>query len=209
MAPGGARTAVAARHARADGADLPDLLLPDDPPAAAAAARARAPDQGDREERQRGDGRRSARQGRGDRRRRAHDRDRRDQERRAHPREDLAREGGVRDEGQEGRGVMSQFGWRIAGAVLTVVFFAFLTLANLVPEEKRVASPLLPDKGLRLGLDLQGGIHWVLGVKLEEAEAQELGFLAENLREIGDEKGDFHVQSSAVENGKLVARTAS
>ena len=51
------------------------------------------------------------------------------------------------------------------------------------------ASPLLPDKGLRLGLDLQGGIHWVLGVKLEEAEAQELGFLADNLREVGGKDG--------------------
>ena len=88
---------------------------------------------------------------------------------------------------------MSQFRWRVAGALLRVAFFAFLTLANFVPEETRVASPLLPDKGLRLGLDLQGGIHWVLGVKLEEAEAQELGFLAENLREIADAKGDFHV----------------
>ena len=104
---------------------------------------------------------------------------------------------------------MSQFRWRVAGALLTVAFFAFLTLANLVPEETRVASPLLPDKGLRLGLDLQGGIHWVLGVKLEEAEAQELGFLAENLREIADAKGDFHVSSSALENGKLVVRPAS
>jgi preprotein translocase subunit SecD len=104
---------------------------------------------------------------------------------------------------------MSQFAWRAAGALLTVIYFAFLTLANLAPEATRVASPLLPDKGLRLGLDLQGGIHWVLGVKLEEAEAQELGFLADNLREVGGKDGEFHVESSAIENGKLVARTAS
>jgi preprotein translocase subunit SecD len=104
---------------------------------------------------------------------------------------------------------MSQFGWRAAGALILVAFFAFLTVANFAPEETRVASPLLPDKGLRLGLDLQGGIHWVLGVKLEEAEAQELGFLADNLREVGGKDGEFHVESSAVENGKLVVRTAT
>ena len=101
---------------------------------------------------------------------------------------------------------MSQFGLRLAGALFTVLFFAFLTLANLAPEATRVANPLLPDKGLRLGLDLQGGIHWVLGVKLEEAEQQELGFLADNLRDVAGEDGEFHVQSSAVENGKLVVR---
>jgi preprotein translocase subunit SecD len=82
---------------------------------------------------------------------------------------------------------MSRFTWRVVGALLLTALCAFLTLANLVPEATRVASPLLPDKGLRLGLDLQGGIHWVLGVKLEEAEAQELGFLADNLRERGKE----------------------
>jgi hypothetical protein len=73
-----------------------------------------------------------------------------------------------------------------------VIFFAFLTLANLAPESVRAASPLLPDKGLRLGLDLQGGIHWVLGVKLDEAEKQELGFLAENLRQSAKDGARFH-----------------
>ena len=53
-----------------------------------------------------------------------------------------------------------------------MLFFAYLTLANLVPRETRMASPLLPDQGLRLGLDLQGGIHWVLGVKLGRGRAR-------------------------------------
>src|SRR5262245_64334055 len=102
---------------------------------------------------------------------------------------------------------MSQFGLRLAGALFTVLFFAFLTLANLAPESVRTASPLLPDKGLRLGLDLQGGIHWVLGVKLEEAEKQELGFLADSIAQSAKNGDEFKVDSSAVENGKLVVRT--
>jgi preprotein translocase subunit SecD len=103
---------------------------------------------------------------------------------------------------------MNQLRWRVLWAVLTVAFFAFLTLANLIPEATRVASPLLPDKGLRLGLDLQGGIHWVLGVKLEEAEQQELGFLADALRDTSQE-GDrgFKIESAALEGGKLVVHS--
>ena len=98
--------------------------------------------------------------------------------------------------------------WQIIWALATVAFFAFLTFANLVPEATRVASPLLPDKGLRLGLDLQGGIHWVLGVKLEEAEQQRLGVDADRLREYADEE-KFKVESAALENGKLVVRAPS
>jgi preprotein translocase subunit SecD len=102
------------------------------------------------------------------------------------------------------------FRWRAIWAVSCVLFFTYLTLANFVPEATRVASPLLPDKGLRLGLDLQGGIHWVLGVKLEEAEAQQLGFLADSLRDRAKEAdAEFKVESSALENGKLVVRAKS
>ena len=62
------------------------------------------------------------------------------------------------------------FNWRVSGAVTLVLFFAFLTFSNFIDEERRLASPILPDGGLRLGLDLQGGTHWVLGVRLEEAD---------------------------------------
>jgi len=103
---------------------------------------------------------------------------------------------------------MNQLRWRLLWAVLTVVFFAFLTFANFAPETVRAASPLLPDKGLRLGLDLQGGIHWVLGVKLDEAEQQELGFLADSLTQTAKDGDDFKIESAAVEDGKLVVRAA-
>ena len=58
-----------------------------------------------------------------------------------------------------------------------VALFAFLTFANFVPKEQRVESPLLPDDGLRWGLDLQGGIHWVVGVELDDAIERELEFV--------------------------------
>ena len=103
---------------------------------------------------------------------------------------------------------MTALRWRIGGAAALVLVFAFLALANLVPKETRLKSPLLPDGGLRLGLDLQGGIHWVLGVKLKQAEQQELEFLRENLVARAKDDG-YHLDSSQVEEGRLVVKAAS
>jgi preprotein translocase subunit SecD len=97
---------------------------------------------------------------------------------------------------------MTNLRLRLGLALSLVLFFAFLAGANFVPQETRLQSPLLPDDGLRLGLDLQGGIHWVLGVKLEVAEEQELDFLGENLTRVAEED-DFSVSEVKVEEGRL------
>jgi preprotein translocase subunit SecD len=78
---------------------------------------------------------------------------------------------------------------RIGAVSALVALFAFLALSNLASEEARIASPLLPDEGLRLGLDLRGGIHWVLGVKLDTAVDHELEFLAGGLAEDAERRG--------------------
>jgi len=67
--------------------------------------------------------------------------------------------------------------WRAIWVVATVVLFGYYALANFASEEARIDSPLLPDNDLRLGLDLRGGIHWVIGVKLGATEEHELSFL--------------------------------
>jgi len=103
---------------------------------------------------------------------------------------------------------MSGLRLRIALTVGLVGLFAFLAIANFVPEKTRLASPLLPDSGLRLGLDLQGGIHWVLGVKLSAAVDHELDFLAGNLAAAA-ENGDFAVGDVDVEEGTLVIEVPS
>ncbi len=69
------------------------------------------------------------------------------------------------------------FRWRATWVVATVLLFGYYALANFASEETRIASPLVPDNALRLGLDLRGGIHWVIGVKLAATEDHELGFL--------------------------------
>jgi preprotein translocase subunit SecD len=67
--------------------------------------------------------------------------------------------------------------WRAIWIVATVLLFSYYALANFASPESRLESPLLPDSALRLGLDLRGGIHWVIGVKLGAAEDHELSFL--------------------------------
>ncbi len=58
-----------------------------------------------------------------------------------------------------------------------LLLFGYYALANFASEETRIESPLVPDNDLRLGLDLRGGIHWVIGVKLGVTEEHELSFL--------------------------------
>ena len=98
---------------------------------------------------------------------------------------------------------MSNLRLRVAAASAAVLLFSFLAVANFVPEAVRVESPLLPDDGLRLGLDLQGGIHWVLGVKLDVAEEQELDFLREDLDSIDGDDDAFSVEESSVSERQL------
>jgi preprotein translocase subunit SecD len=98
--------------------------------------------------------------------------------------------------------------WRLGGVIALVVLFAYLTIANFVPKEQRVASALWPDDGLRLGLDLQGGIHWVVGVDLDSAIQHELDFLREALRDVleGD---DVIPELLVVRNDMLVVAAAT
>ena len=98
---------------------------------------------------------------------------------------------------------MSSLRLRLASILAVVLLFGFLAVANFVSEETRRASPLLPDTGLRLGLDLQGGIHWVLGVQLEVTETQELEQQGRNIVELGKDEG-FEPESWSVRDGRLV-----
>ena len=50
---------------------------------------------------------------------------------------------------------MTNLRLRAGSALAAVLLFGFLTVSNFVPEETRLANPLIPDHGLRLGLDLQ------------------------------------------------------
>lgn len=103
---------------------------------------------------------------------------------------------------------MSGIGWRSVLIGGLVALFTFLTAANFVPKTERVASSFWPDDGLRMGLDLRGGIHWVVGVELGEAVHRELEYVRKSVQEQLSKDG---VQLDATVEGKttLIARLAS
>ncbi|UCE85897.1 MAG: protein translocase subunit SecD [Deltaproteobacteria bacterium] len=71
--------------------------------------------------------------------------------------------------------------FRVASVALVVLFFGYLAAANLASEEARLESWYLPDEGLRLGLDLQGGISWVLSADLDASIQHELDHVSSQL----------------------------
>ena len=96
-----------------------------------------------------------------------------------------------------------------AGLVIgLVVYFTYLALANLVPAQTRKDAWYLPTNGIRLGLDLQGGIHWVLGADLKVAYEHELDHMKGQLAEQLAEQKITPV-SMAVKDGRIVAELAS
>lgn len=81
------------------------------------------------------------------------------------------------------------FRWRVVGVVLLILLFSWYFAASFVPAETRRATAWLPDQAIRLGLDLQGGIHWVLEADLAVAVTHELDHLRGRLAEqLGEEK---------------------
>ncbi len=64
--------------------------------------------------------------------------------------------------------------WRLGLVIGFVVLFGWLGIGGFFPEEQRLEAWWLPDEGVRLGLDLRGGIHMVISPDLDVALSQEL-----------------------------------
>ncbi len=97
---------------------------------------------------------------------------------------------------------------RLIFVVAAVLLCGYWTISNFVPKETRQGSALLPDDGLRLGLDLQGGIHWVIGVDLDVAVEHELEFLKDNLESVLEED-DLAAKDLRIEEGEVRVEVAS
>jgi preprotein translocase subunit SecD len=97
--------------------------------------------------------------------------------------------------------------WRAGLTFGLVALLGWLTMANFVPKERRLESPFLPDEGLRLGLDLQGGIHWVVGVKLQDAVLHELEYVRDNVVQRLQEK-NVKPASATVQGEALTVQMA-
>jgi preprotein translocase subunit SecD len=100
--------------------------------------------------------------------------------------------------------VSGRLRWRVGSCVALVLVLGWFAASNFFAPGTRATQALVPDRALRLGLDLQGGIHWVLGVQLDTAVAHELEFVRGNLQQrLDDDK--LVARRLVVENGLLLA----
>src|SRR5262249_22947148 len=135
-----------------------------------------------------------------------------DRERGQGARAGQGRSGAHRAPDREGKGrrarVIKSLRWRIVAILATLLLFAWYTAANFVPAAVRKESRWLPSQAIRLGLDLQGGIHWVLGPDLDVAIEHELDVLRGSLHEGLAEKNVTPTKLS-VDGTRLVVEAAN
>jgi preprotein translocase subunit SecD len=84
----------------------------------------------------------------------------------------------------------------------------YMAIPSLVPESVRRSTVLLPDSGVSLGLDLQGGIHWLLAVDREQAYEKRIEAIAADLGERVKE-GEAFGEVKAIEGPALEVCGAS
>jgi len=95
----------------------------------------------------------------------------------------------------------------MVATALLVLLFGWIAAANWVPEETRKAHAWIPDAGVRLGLDLRGGIHMVIAPDLGVAIQHELAHLRQTLEtRLADE--ELAAKSLVVEGASLVVELA-
>jgi preprotein translocase subunit SecD len=97
--------------------------------------------------------------------------------------------------------------WGIASTIALTLLLTWLSVANRFPAEQRQKSWWLPKAGLRLGLDLQGGIHMVIAPDLAVATEHELTHLRSTLEaRLADQK--IATKELRVEDGRIELQLA-
>jgi preprotein translocase subunit SecD len=92
--------------------------------------------------------------------------------------------------------------WAMIATLLGVLLFGWVFAANWFSPEERAAHWWLPDPGMRLGLDLRGGIHMVIAPDLAVATDHELAHLRTTLEtRLADDK--LATKSLAVAKGGI------
>ena len=91
------------------------------------------------------------------------------------------------------------------GLLISLVLFSVITIVpsfyNDTPDWwKKYMAP----EGLRLGLDLQGGMHLVLKVNLQKAQENTLAFAANDLKDTLAEQSITAVQTPSTDPGTII-----
>ncbi len=84
-----------------------------------------------------------------------------------------------------------------------VILMSLMAFPNLFSEEQRKSSAWIGDDALNLGLDLQGGVHWVLSIERETAVRQELSRTKDDLEQQAEEGAVELVASRIRDDGVL------
>jgi SecD/SecF fusion protein len=91
------------------------------------------------------------------------------------------------------------------GLLFTVILFSIMTLVpSFYPGAPDWWKTYLAPQGLKLGLDLQGGMHLVLRVDLDKAVDNSLELAASDLKEGLAEKNISAVQLDSVDPGQVI-----
>lgn len=94
--------------------------------------------------------------------------------------------------------------WKKICIIMTCLFFALLAFPNVLNEEQRAHMPgWMPQRTVNLGLDLQGGVHFLMKVDFNV-------YLAEHMQSVMDgvrmQLRDAHVKYAglSVREGKII-----
>jgi len=93
--------------------------------------------------------------------------------------------------------------WILIGVVTLVM--AYLSLPSFFSDEQRANHWWLGKDGMTLGLDLQGGIHWLLRVDQDAVTQRELEKIASGISDAASE-GKVELTSSEVKAGVLTLK---
>ncbi len=86
---------------------------------------------------------------------------------------------------------------------IVVVLMALLAFPNLFSEEERLGSFWIADDALSLGLDLQGGIHWLLRIDDEKALLQEATRTQSVIKRLAEDEG-VELAASNLRDGAII-----
>ena len=84
-----------------------------------------------------------------------------------------------------------------------VLLMALLAFPNLFTEEERLGSFWIADDALSLGLDLQGGIHWLLRIDDEKALLQEATRTQSVIERLAEDEG-VELAASNLRDGAII-----
>jgi len=92
-----------------------------------------------------------------------------------------------------------------------VVAFLGILLAypSFFTEQQRLESDWISDRGINLGLDLQGGIHWLLRIDEKTALSQELEARERDLASVLEERQISYDSIRVRDDGKIELRGVS